>query len=89
MPASLLMQYMEIIQLLNEYGPQTINQMSSSLRNLNPLVLKQALDFLSDSKIITGETTGSNASYVIAERGVGVLAFFKVKPSTATIKLKR
>ncbi len=51
------------------------------MRNLNPIVLKQALDFLSESKIIIGETTGANMRYVLTERGVGVLTFFKVKPS--------
>jgi hypothetical protein len=80
MPASLLMQYIEITQLLNEYGPQTINQMSSSLRNLNLIVLKQALDFLSETKIITGKTTNANLTYVIAKRGFRVLIFFNVKP---------
>ena len=85
MPASLLMQYVEITQLLNEYGPQTINQMSSSLRNLNPIVLKQALDFLSETKIINGKTTSANLTYVITKHGFRVLAFFKVKPSRATL----
>ena len=85
MPASLLMQYIEITQLLNEYGPQTINQMSSSLRNLNPIFLKQALDFLSENKIITGKTTGVNLTYVITKRGFRVLVFFKVNPSRATL----
>jgi DNA-binding HxlR family transcriptional regulator len=75
------MQYIEITQLLNEYGPQTINQMSSSMRNLNPIALKQALDFLSKSKIIEGETMGANLRYALTERGIGVLTFFKVKPS--------
>jgi hypothetical protein len=85
MSTSLLMQYIEITQLLNEYGPQTINQMSSSLRNLNPIVLKQALDFLSESKIITGETTGANLTYVVTKRGFRVLAFFKIKPSRSAL----
>lgn len=81
------MQYIEITQLLNEYGPQTINQMSSSLSDLNPIVLKQALNFFSESKIISGKTTGANLRYELTERGVGVLTFFKVKPSRASDKL--
>jgi predicted transcriptional regulator len=85
MPVSLLMQYIEITQLLNEYGPQTINQVSSSLRNLNPIVLKQALDFLSETKVIAGKTTGANLTYVLTKRGFRVLAFFKIKPSRATL----
>ena len=72
-----------------EYGPQTISQLSSFFRNLNPVDLEHVLDFLSQSKIITQESTGANLRYAITELGVGILEFFKVKPSRAIIKLRR
>jgi hypothetical protein len=89
MSTSKLTQYINITKLLMDCGPQTINQISSLLRNRNQVVLKQDLDFLSDSKILTEEPIGANLSYAITERGVGVLTFFEVKTSRATIKLKR
>lgn len=72
-----------------EYGPQPFSQLSSFMRNRIPTDLKQNFDFLSESKIITEEPAGANLNYSITNRGVGVLTFFKVKPSRATIKLKR
>jgi hypothetical protein len=89
MPTSLLTQYIEITKLLMEYGPQTISQISSFFRNLNSADLERVLDFLSESKIITRESTDVNLRYAVTERGIGVLTFFKVKPSRPTIKLKR
>ena len=89
MPTSKLMQYVDITKLLMEFGPQTISQISSVLRNQTPDSLKRDLDFLSENKIVTQEPTGENLSYAIGERGVGLLTYFKIKPSRATIKLKR
>ena len=89
MPTSLLMQYIKITKLLMEYGPQTISQISSFFRDLSSVDLERALDFLTESKIITRESTNVNLSYAITESGIGVLTFFKVKPSRPTIKLKR
>ncbi len=89
MPTSLLMQYIKITKLLMEYGPQTISQISSFFRDLSSVDLERALDFLTESKIITRESTNVNLSYAITENGIGVLTFFKVKPSRQTIKLKR
>ncbi len=88
MENSLLTDYIDIIKFLLEYGPQTNIQINSFLRNLPPVVLKNAIDFLSKNKIISEETTGANLSYSITERGIGILTFFKVKPSNATIKMK-
>ena len=88
MPATMLTQYIKIIQHLNEYGAQSIDQMSSSLGNLSPNVLKQAVAFLTENKII-GEVTGTDPSYEITKRVIGVLTYFNVKPSRTTIKLKR
>ena len=89
MPNSLLMQYIEIIKLLMEFGPQTMNQMSSFFGNHNTVDLEHVLDFLSESKIITRKSTGANLSYAITDRGIGILTFFNVNPSRATVKLKR
>jgi predicted transcriptional regulator len=88
MQNSLLMDYIEIIKLLMECGPQTKSQMNSIFSNLTKVVLKNAIDFLSENKIITKETTGANLIYTITERGIGILTFFKVKPSNAIIRLK-
>jgi len=89
MPISLLSQYIEIAKLLMEYGPQSISQIKSLMENFNPTNIEQVLDFLSKNKIITQKITGANRSYAIAERGIALLDFFRVKPLRVTIKLKR
>jgi DNA-binding HxlR family transcriptional regulator len=86
MPTSLLMEYVEIPKLLMKYGPQSISQIKSSTRNLNPQYLEHNLNFLLENKIITQEKTGVDLIYSITERGIGLLDFFKVKPSSPFIK---
>ncbi len=71
-----------------EYGPYTNSQINSFFRNLNSVFLKNAVDFLLENNIISEEATGANRSYAITEHGIGILTFFKVKPSNEIIKLK-
>jgi hypothetical protein len=80
MPTSKLKQYVDITKLLMEYGPQTISQIRSVLKNQNPDSLKHDLDFLSENKILTKGPTEENLSYAIGERGFGLLTYFKIKP---------
>ena len=89
MPTSMLMKYIEIPKLLMKHGPQSISQIKSSMRNLNPIHLEHVLDFLLENKIITQKMTDMNLIYAITERGIGLLDFFKIKPSKTTIKLNR
>ena len=84
MPTSLLMDNVEIAKLLMEHGPQSTSQIKSFMRNLNPVYLEHVLDFLQENKIITQQITGVNLIYAITGRGIGLLDFFRVKPSRAT-----
>jgi predicted transcriptional regulator len=88
MQSSLLSDYIEVIKSLLENGPQTSSQMNSFFRNPTPAVLKKAIEFLSENKIISEETTNANLRYAITDRGIGILKFFKVMPSNAIIKMK-
>jgi len=80
------MEYVEIPHLLMKYGPQSISQIKSSIRDLNPANLEHILDFLLENKIITQKMTGENLIYRITEQGIGLLDFFKVKPSSLFVK---
>ena len=79
------MQYIEITKLLHYYGPQSINQIGSFSNNLDPVPLKQAIEFLLESKIISEEKTDVYLTYTVTKRAIGILTFFKITPSRATI----
>jgi DNA-binding HxlR family transcriptional regulator len=76
------MKYVEILTLLLKHGPQSISQIKSSIRNFNSIYLEHNLDFLLENKIITQKITGENLIYEITEQGIGLLDFFKIKPSS-------
>ncbi len=88
MPTSKLMHYVKITKLLMENNNQTINQINSFFADHTPTKLRKDLDFLSENKILTKTPTGENQRYTIAKQGIGLLTFFKIRPSKSSIKLK-
>jgi len=81
MPTSKLELCIDIVTSLTESGPLTLEQLTSLLE-ANSLSLEKQLGFLVDQEMVKKENTGQNVTYTIAMRGIKVLKFFKVLPST-------
>jgi predicted transcriptional regulator len=81
MPTSKLELCIDIVKSLMESGPQTLEQLMSLLEVNSPSLEKQ-LEFLVYQEMVKREETGPNITYTVALRGIRVLTFFKVLPST-------
>ena len=86
MPTSKLMTYLDIAKSLTESGPQTFDQLTSLLKIDKPALLKQRLIFFIAQEIIREKDTYPNVTYMITERGLAVLKFFRILPSRVTIE---
>jgi len=71
----------DIADSLWKCGPLTAEQLTSRLE-VNSLLLEQQLEFLVGQEMVKKEETGLSVTYIIAGRGIMVLEFFKVLPST-------
>jgi predicted transcriptional regulator len=81
MPSSKLELCIGIVKSLIESGPLTVEQLTILLK-ANPPSLDKQLGFLIDQEMVKKEDAGLNATYTVAMRGIKVLKFFKVLPST-------
>jgi predicted transcriptional regulator len=81
MPSSKLELCIDIIKSLTESGPLTVDQLTLFLEANSPSLEKQ-LGFLVDQEMVKKEGAGLNVTYTVAMRGIRVLKFFKVLPST-------
>jgi predicted transcriptional regulator len=81
MPSSKLELCIDIVKSLIESGPLTLEQLTLLLEANSPLLEKQ-LGFLVDQEMVKKEDAGPNVTYTVAMRGIRVLKFFKVLPST-------
>ncbi len=87
MPTNKLALYIEIIKSLKEDGSQSLCQISKHFDDENSI--KQCLEFLVENMLVTQQRVGGQSTYSIASRGIDVLAYFRIKPSEATIRLER
>ena len=81
MPTSKLELCIDIANSLMESGPLTLEQLTLLVKAKSPSLEKQ-LEFLVDQEMVKKEDTEPNITYTIAMRGIRVLKFFKVLPST-------
>ena len=87
MSTSKLAFYIEVIKSLLEHGSQSLYQISKHFDNNK--TIEQCLKFLVENSLVTQQRVGGQPVYSIASRGIDVLAFFRIKPSEATIKMER
>jgi predicted transcriptional regulator len=81
MPTSKLELCIDIATSLMESGPLTLEQLTSVLETNSPSLERQ-LEFLVNQEMVKKEDTEPNVTYTIAMRGIRILKFFKVLPST-------
>ena len=81
MPTSKLELCINIAASLMKSGPLTSEQLASLLE-VNTFSLKQQLTFLIDQEMIKKEEAKPNSTYIIDVRGIRILKFFKILPST-------
>ena len=79
MPPSKLKLYIEIAKTVNDHGPLSVYDLASFLK-VNPSSLNEPVKFLNDQRIIREKSCNSIATYIITERGAGILKFFNVQP---------
>jgi len=83
MLTSKLQRYIDIIKSLRENGPQTLNQISTFLNDIDNTLLREELNFLLKIEIIKQNTISQK--YSIAVQGINLLVFFKIMPSKETV----
>lgn len=83
MLTSKLQRYVDITRSLRENGPQTLNQISTFLNDIDNTLLREELNFLLKIEIIKQNTISQK--YSIAVQGINLLVFFKIMPSKETV----
>ncbi len=79
MPHSTLKNYLDIAKTVNDNGPLNVYDLASFLK-VNPSSLKERVNFLISQRVIGGKGHNSIPTYIITERGIEILKFFKVQP---------